>query len=473
MRLSFACVLVSCSLLLILLLFRWCSSSHRTDESFDPVRKQTHVLYIKLNGVDASASELFTVRGASVEQMKVMCTVLPLCHGFNSEGQFKSKIASKAKSPAIDLYLKQTVLGVKQNKTLSSSEAGVFSSHDEEYRNMESFMKIYIYDIPIGKEIPSLEDYKYGVEHLFITLLSKSKFRTLDPTLATFFLIPARCTAYRKSVPNLKAGIQMASTITAEMVTHVMQHSPYWNASQGADHFYICAHDMGTRVTSAANQNLFRNAIAMVNTADILERTFVVHKDISVPPHPGRGSILWSKMGQGGAPFDPSKRVRLAFVAGNLSRGPVRPKLLELYRHDVDFLVVDGHMSDRDYMSALKTSTFCLCPRGNVVWSPRVMDALWFGCIPVIIANYYVPPLYGLVDWSAISITVPESQLSNLKDILLTVSAERVEEMQLAIRKTYEHLTWNDPPKPFDAFHSVLFQLWTKRHVPKLHPPIS
>lgn len=91
-------------------------------------------------------------------------------------------------------------------------------------------------------------------------------------------------------------------------------------------------------------------------------------------------------------------------------------------------------------------------------------------------------------------------QLSSLKDILLTVSAERVEEMQLAIWKVlacggvasvltfcappphlprvggiqlYEHLTWNDPPKPFDAFHSVLFQLWTKRHVPKLHPPRS
>lgn len=42
------------------------------------------------------------------------------------------------------------------------------------------------------------------------------------------------------------------------------------------------------------------------------------------------------------------------------------------------------------------------------------MDALWFGCIPVIIADYYVPPLYGLIDWAAMSITVPESQVSLL-----------------------------------------------------------
>lgn len=325
-----------------------------------------------------------------------------------------------------------------------------------------------MYDIPIGDKIPSLEDYKYGVEHLFINLLSKSKFRTLDPELATFFLVPSRCTAYRKSVSNLKTGIQIASNITAEMVAHVIHHYPYWNASMGADHFYICAHDMGTRVTNFANQNLHRNAIALVNTADIMERTFMVHKDISVPVHPGRGSVLWSEIGQGGAPFDPHKRTKLAFVAGNLSRGPVRPKLRELFRGDGDFLIVDGHMSDHDYLNALKTSRFCLCPRGNMAWSPRIMDALWFGCIPVILADYYVPPLYGLIDWTAISISVPESKIPKLKELLLAVTPERVEEMQLAIWKAYKHLTWNDPPKPFDAFHSVVFQLWMKRHLPKL-----
>lgn len=66
--------------------------------------------------------ELFTVQGASVEQMKAICTALPLCDGFNSGGQFKSKITKKSKSPALDLYLKQTVLGIKQNKV--SCEGG-------------------------------------------------------------------------------------------------------------------------------------------------------------------------------------------------------------------------------------------------------------------------------------------------------------------------------------------------------------
>jgi hypothetical protein len=37
----------------------------------------------------------------------------------------------------------------------------------------------YVYPTDIGKSIPSWEDYKYGVEYLFASLLAKSKFRTM------------------------------------------------------------------------------------------------------------------------------------------------------------------------------------------------------------------------------------------------------------------------------------------------------
>ncbi len=36
-----------------------------------------------------------------------------------------------------------------------------------------------MYETDVGKDIPSLEDYKYGVEQLFIDLLAASKFRTM------------------------------------------------------------------------------------------------------------------------------------------------------------------------------------------------------------------------------------------------------------------------------------------------------
>ena len=39
------------------------------------------------------------------------------------------------------------------------------------------------------------------------------------------------------------------------------------------------------------------------------------------------------------------------------------------------------------------------------------MDALWFGCIPVVIADHYVLPLGYLVDWESIAVTVAEKQV--------------------------------------------------------------
>lgn len=42
------------------------------------------------------------------------------------------------------------------------------------------------------------------------------------------------------------------------------------------------------------------------------------------------------------------------------------------------------------------------------------MDALWFGCIPVFLADHYLPPLYDLIPWGDISLSIPEQQVQKL-----------------------------------------------------------
>ena len=39
------------------------------------------------------------------------------------------------------------------------------------------------------------------------------------------------------------------------------------------------------------------------------------------------------------------------------------------------------------------------------------MDAVWFGCIPVLIADHYIPPLTDLLDWGNIAVVVPEAKV--------------------------------------------------------------
>jgi len=117
-----------------------------------------------------------------------------------------------------------------------------------------------------------------------------------------------------------EAGELVAMETTRDMVNHLMYSYSYWNRSMGADHFYICAHDMGTNVAKLSHTGLLTNAIALVNTADYSKPTFVAHKDISLPVHPGRGVVDWSTLGMGGAGIDPKHRTDLMFFAGNPSR---------------------------------------------------------------------------------------------------------------------------------------------------------
>ena len=105
-------------------------------------------------------------------------------------------------------------------------------------------------------------------------------------------------------------------SVTKQMVEEIKQQYSYWNASLGSDHFYICAHDMGTSVASTADRGLFKNAVALVNTADSSEHFFVPHKDISVPPHPGRGKVEWHLIGR----TKEEERNTVLFYAGNMHR---------------------------------------------------------------------------------------------------------------------------------------------------------
>lgn len=69
------------------------------------------------------------------------------------------------------------------------------------------------------------------------------------------------------------------------------------------------------------------------------------------------------------------------------------------------------------------------------------MDALWFGCIPVLTADYYVPPLFGLIQWDSITVTVPESHVKDLKKILISIPSEQIREMQLSIQRVSRHMS--------------------------------
>ena len=176
----------------------------------------------------------------------------------------------------------------------------------------------YMYNTDIGTDLPSLDDYKYGVEQLFIDLLSASSFVTVDKQSAHLFFVPLRCTAYRKSVKELSEGVAVAQQIARRMLAEIKGDDPsLWNITLGRNHFYVCAHDMGARVVKDVPE--WRNMIALVTTASTeVETHFIPYKDISLPNHPGRGGVSWDNVGRGSPGFE--ERQQLVFFAGNPNR---------------------------------------------------------------------------------------------------------------------------------------------------------
>lgn len=84
---------------------------------------------------------MFVVYGASIQQLKAVCSSLKECEGFNSEGWIKSRISGK-KRAVINLYVKQTVPKFREELTMNDSDAGIFAQHLVGYSEMERNLKV-------------------------------------------------------------------------------------------------------------------------------------------------------------------------------------------------------------------------------------------------------------------------------------------------------------------------------------------
>ena len=167
----------------------------------------------------------------------------------------------------------------------------------------------------------------------------------------------------------------------------------------------------------------------------------------------------------GGKP--PSHRNILAFYAGN-RHGYLRPILLKHWKDkDPDMRIYDllptSISRKMSYIQHMKSSRYCLCPKGHEVNSPRVVEAIFYECVPVIISDNFVPPFFEILNWEAFSIIVAEKDISNLKEILTSISEEKYLELQLAVRKVQQHFLWHARPKKYDLFHMILHSIWYSR----------
>ncbi|GMI84356.1 hypothetical protein like AT4G32790 [Hibiscus trionum] len=329
------------------------------------------------------------------------------------------------------------------------------------YKLMENTLKVYVYKE--GKRpivhTPVLQGI-YASEGWFMKQLeTNKKFVTKNPRDAQLFYLPfsSRMLEETLYVPDSHSHKNLIQYLKSYVDTIAAKY-PFWNRTEGADHFLVACHDWAPSETRGHMANCIR---ALCNS-DVREG-YIFGKDVSLPETYVRNPQKPLK-DLGGNP--PSKRPILAFFAGSM-HGYLRPILLEQWGNkDPDMKIFDRMPNVKgkmNYVRHMKSSKYCLCPKGYEVNSPRVVEAIFYECVPVIISDNFVPPFFEVLNWESFAVFVLEKDIPNLKKILLSIPAKRYRQMQMRVKKIQQHFLWHPRPEKYDIFHMILHSVWYNR----------
>ncbi|CAN8252308.1 unnamed protein product [Cochlearia groenlandica] len=332
------------------------------------------------------------------------------------------------------------------------------------YELMEKMLRVYVYkegDRPIMHS-PILRGI-YASEGWFMKTMETNgnRFVTKDAAKAHLFYLPfsSRMLEVTLYVQDSHSHRNLIKYLK-EYIDFISARYTFWNRTSGADHFLGACHDWAP---SETRKNFAKSIRALCNS-DVREG-FVFGKDVSLPETNVRDPKK-PLSNLGGKPA--SQRPTLAFFAGKPDHGYLRPILLSYWGNNKDpDLKIFGKLprtkGNKNYLQFMKTSKYCICAKGFEVNSPRVVEAIFYDCVPVIISDNFVPPFFGVLNWEAFAVFIPEKDVPNLKKILMSISDRRYKQMQMRVKKVQKHFLWHVKPEKYDMFHMILHSVWFNR----------
>ncbi|KAE9613977.1 hypothetical protein Lal_00016468 [Lupinus albus] len=330
------------------------------------------------------------------------------------------------------------------------------------YELMERTLQVYIYmdgNKPIFHQ-PILKGL-YASEGWFMKLMGQNKqFLVKDPAKAHLFYMPfsSRMLEFSLYVPNSHDRTNLRQYLK-NYTDQISGKYPYFNRTGGADHFLVACHDWAPYET----RHHMEYCIKALCNADVTQG-FKIGRDVSLPETYVRSPRNPQRDLGGKLPY---QRPILAFYAGSM-HGYLRSILLKHWKdRDPDMKIFDrmppGIARKMNYIQHMKNSKYCICPKGYEVNSPRVVEAIFYECVPVIISDNFVPPFFEVLNWDAFSLILAEKDIPNLKHILLSVPEQKYLKLQLGVRRVQKHFFWHAKPLKYDLFHMTLHSIWYNR----------
>ncbi|GLJ31926.1 hypothetical protein SUGI_0642600 [Cryptomeria japonica] len=328
----------------------------------------------------------------------------------------------------------------------------------QDYKEMKKKFKIYAYPHEAKDAFASIflpergkPGGNYASESYFKKALMQSHYLTNDPTEADLFYLPFSIATMRN---DRRVSVGGMKNFIKKYIDKISQNYPYWNRTNGGDHFYVACHSVGrTAMDKAVEVKL--NAIQVVCSSSYFVPSYVAHKDTSIPQ-------IWPRQGNSMG-LSSVKRNTLAFFAGGIN-SHVRAKILEVWKNDSEISVHFGRLPT-PYSEAMLRSKFCLHAKGYEVNTARIGDALYYGCVPIIFADHYDLPFNDILNWKSFSLVISTLDIPLLKDVLHSRGLKQYNELQSNALKVRKHFQWHMPPLDYDAFNMVMYELWLRHHV--------
>lgn len=164
----------------------------------------------------------------------------------------------------------------------------------EDYKDMNKTLKIYVY--PHNKNDPFanvlLQEKNeprgnYASESYFKKSLFKSHFLTKNPYEANLFYLPFSIAGLRN---DKRISVDGIPNFIRNYIFNISRRYPFWNRTNGADHFYVACHSVG-RSAMAKVVEAKLNAIQVVCSSSYFIQGYVSHKDASIPQ-------IWPRKGE-------------------------------------------------------------------------------------------------------------------------------------------------------------------------------
>lgn len=312
-------------------------------------------------------------------------------------------------------------------------------------------LRVFVYD----ESVPGLSELiqgpgfchnrQWGMDVGFHDFFRVSPVRTMDPDEADYFFVPAYACC-----------LQVAGILEFEDLEHlfetVVSSLPYFARTRGRDHIFAVHYvDLFPQWRKLVPLSVFltpetevgwEQSLSEFSPDQALHPPFDPHKDVAVPPFMQLGHVL--ELHHAAKPA--GERSLIVAFAGKLwpdvkEAYEVRSRVRDQFGGKPGVAIVAGE-SMKELLSAqamarlMGDARFCLVPRGRAAWSVRFFEALWAGCVPVLLSDHCELPFEALFDVSEFVIKWPTSRIDDsLYDYLAALPLDVVEAYTRAARR--------------------------------------